>query len=136
MNRHLSLSCLTLALLVGCADTAAPPSGANSSAAPADYVPPADTAAAELSADDKAAAEKQGICPVTGEKLFGHGTPVKVTVKDRTVFLCCQPCEEALKGDPDKYLAKLDAPAAAEGTAAPAAPATETPAPATESKPN
>ncbi len=30
------------------------------------------------------------------------------------MFLCCQPCEEALKGDPDKYLAKLDAPAAAE----------------------
>ncbi len=46
---------------------------------PADYVPPAETV--ELSADDKAAAEKQGICPVTGEKLFGHGTPVKVTVR-------------------------------------------------------
>lgn len=101
---------------------------------PADYVPPAE--AVELSAEDKAAAEKQGICPVTGEKLFGHGTPVKVSIKDRTVFLCCQPCEEALKGDPDKYLAKLDAPAAAEPPAAttegatPAAPAGESPAPA------
>lgn len=111
---------------------------------PADYTPPAEDTGAELSADDKAAADKQGICPVSGEKLFGHGTPVKVTVKDRTVFLCCKPCEEALKGDPDKYLAKLDAPAAsAEPAAGAETPAADAPAggadasaPATESKPN
>jgi hypothetical protein len=135
MSHRLSLSWLTLALLAGCAGSDAPaPNNAATSSAPADYTPPADGAAAELSADDKAAAEKQQICPVTGEKLFGHGTPVKVTVKDRAVFLCCQPCEETLKGDPDKYLAKLDAPAATpEGTAAPA---TETPAPVAEPKTN
>lgn len=133
MPRHLSL--FALVLLAGCAgsEPAAPSGTTEAASMPADYVPPAETV--ELSADDKAAAEKQGICPVTGEKLFGHGTPVKVTVKDRAVFLCCQPCEEALKGDPDKYLAKLDAPAAAEAPAAalpaetPAAPTAE-PAPA------
>lgn len=127
MPRHLSL--FAIVLLAGCAgsEPAAPSGTTEAASMPADYVPPAE--AVELSADDKAAAEKQGICPVTGEKLFGHGTPVKVTVKDRSVFLCCQPCEEALKGDPDKYLAKLEAPAAAPPAETPAAPAVE-PAPA------
>lgn len=133
MPRHLSL--VALALFAGCAGSEpAAPVTAEPAGMPADYVPPAE--AVELSAEDKAAAEKQGVCPVTGEKLFGHGTPVKVSIKDRTVFLCCQPCEEALKGDPDKYLAKLDGPAAAEVPAAttdgatPAVPAGESPAPA------
>ncbi len=35
--------------------------------------------------------------------------PVKITVKGQTVFLCCAGCEESIKKDPDKYLAKLKA---------------------------
>jgi hypothetical protein len=64
---------------------------------------------AELSEADRALAEKQKVCPVTGEPLGSMGAPVKITVKDRTVFLCCSGCEAAIKKDPDKYLAKLDA---------------------------
>jgi YHS domain-containing protein len=30
-----------------------------------------------------------------------------VTVKGKTVFLCCPDCKEAIMKDPDKYLAKL-----------------------------
>lgn len=64
---------------------------------------------AELPEADRALAEKQKVCPVTGEALGSMGKPLKVTVKGRTVFLCCGGCEEDLKKDPDKFLAKLDA---------------------------
>jgi YHS domain-containing protein len=64
---------------------------------------------AELSAEDRALAEKQRICPVSGELLGSMGKPSKVTVKGRTVFLCCEGCEPKIKKDPDKYLAKLGA---------------------------
>lgn len=63
---------------------------------------------AELADEDRAAAVKQKICPVSGELLGSMGAPVKVTVKDREVFLCCAGCEGAITEDPDKYLAKLD----------------------------
>jgi YHS domain-containing protein len=61
----------------------------------------------DLSPEDLAAAKKQEVCPVTGEKLGSMGKPYKVTVKGQTVFLCCDGCEEAITKDPDKYLAKL-----------------------------
>ena len=64
-------------------------------------------ALAELSAADRAAAEKQKICPVSGELLGLMGTPRKVTVNGREVFVCCRSCEKTIKKDPDKYLAKL-----------------------------
>jgi hypothetical protein len=63
---------------------------------------------AELSAEDRKLAEKQKNCPVTGEPLGSMGKPVKITVKDRTVFLCCEGCRESIEKDPDKYLAILD----------------------------
>lgn len=62
---------------------------------------------ASLSPEDRAAAEKQRVCPVTGEPLGTMGPPIKVTVKDRVVFLCCEGCRDSLMKDPDKYLAKL-----------------------------
>lgn len=40
----------------------------------------------------------QGICPVSGNKLGTHGTPVKVKVGNESVFLCCKGC---LKGKID-----------------------------------
>jgi len=64
---------------------------------------------AELDEADRAAAAKQRVCPVTGELLGSMGKPYKVVVKGQTVFLCCPGCEEAIKNDPDKYLAKLKA---------------------------
>ena len=61
----------------------------------------------QLSADDRALAEKQKVCPVSGEPLGSMGKPYKVTVNGRDVFLCCQGCEGKIKGSPDEYLAKL-----------------------------
>jgi YHS domain-containing protein len=63
---------------------------------------------AKLSPEDRALAEKQQVCPVSGEPLGAMGVPYKVEVKGRTVLLCCPGCEEKIKADPDKYLAKLD----------------------------
>lgn len=57
---------------------------------------------------DKKLIEKQKICPVTGEPLGSMGKPVKVVVKNQTVFLCCAGCKKKLLADPDKYLKKLD----------------------------
>lgn len=63
-------------------------------------------AMASLPPADRELAEKQQVCPVGG-KLGLMGTPVKVTVEGRDVFLCCEHCEEELRKDPAKYLAKL-----------------------------
>lgn len=57
---------------------------------------------------DKELIEKQKVCPVMNKPLGSMGKPVKVTVKDRTVFLCCAGCKKKLLADPDKYLKKLD----------------------------
>ena len=57
---------------------------------------------------DKDLIAKQKTCPVSGKLLGGMGTPVKVTVKDRTVFLCCAGCKAKFLQNVDFYLAKLD----------------------------
>ena len=64
-------------------------------------------ALASLSAEDRAVAEKQKACLVGGEPLGSMGAPVKVTVQGRDVFVCCEGCTDALRADPDKFLAKL-----------------------------
>ncbi len=64
---------------------------------------------AELADADRAAAEKQRVCPVSGDVLGVQGKPYKATVKGQPVFLCCPACEKQLLQEPDKYLAKLKA---------------------------
>ncbi len=41
---------------------------------------------------DRLLIDAQGICPVSGQKLGSHGDPVKATVGEQTVFLCCKGC--------------------------------------------
>lgn len=62
---------------------------------------------AGLSEDDRASAIKQHVCPVTGDMLGTMGKPIKVTVKDQEVWLCCNGCKKDMLSDPDKYLAKI-----------------------------
>jgi hypothetical protein len=57
---------------------------------------------------DKELIAKQKICPVTGAPLGSMGNPVKVVVKDRTVFLCCAHCKAKFLAATDTYLKKLD----------------------------
>jgi len=94
-SRLLSLTLLGAAALAGCGSSAPPP--------------PAKDEAPVLTEADKALIEKQKLCLVAEEPLGSMGTPIKLTVKGRDVFLCCEGCRDAVMNDPDKFLAKLDA---------------------------
>ena len=48
---------------------------------------------------------------MTGKPLGSMGTPKRVVVSGRVVFLCCGGCEARLRREPEKYLAKLPEPA-------------------------
>lgn len=63
---------------------------------------------AELSEADRALAEKQKTCPVSDQPLGMMGKPLKLEIEGREVFLCCPNCEDPIRKEPDKYLAKLD----------------------------
>jgi YHS domain-containing protein len=69
-------------------------------------------AMAELDEADRTAALAQKICPVSDEPLGSMGTPLKIDVAGRTVFICCEGCRDSLLKEPEKFLAKLDTPAA------------------------
>ncbi len=60
-----------------------------------------------LSPDDRALAENQKICPVTKLPLGSMGTPPKVDVNGRPIFICCEGCRGRLLAEPLKYLTKL-----------------------------
>jgi len=64
-------------------------------------------ALADLSSTDRTLAERQKVCPVTDMPLGSMGTPIKVSVNGRPVFICCEGCRERLLAEPVKYLAKL-----------------------------
>jgi Cu(I)/Ag(I) efflux system membrane fusion protein len=60
---------------------------------------------ARLGAEDRKLAEAQKYCAVNQENLLGSmGTPVKLLLQGRPVFLCCPGCEEEAKAHPDKTL--------------------------------
>jgi Cu(I)/Ag(I) efflux system membrane fusion protein len=60
--------------------------------------------------DDAGLVAFQKFCPVTGKRLGSMGDPLKVSINNRTVFLCCAGCESTFKEHPEKYLAKLASP--------------------------
>ena len=90
--------------------TKAAPSGEPDEAKSAELI----AAFSGLSAEDRALAESQEICPVTKLPLGSMGTPPKVDLGGRPVFICCKGCENKLIAEPDKYLANLKQPTAPE----------------------
>ncbi len=52
-------------------------------------------------------------CVVTDEALGDHGKPVDHVYEGRLVRFCCKVCVDDFNKDPKKYLAKIDAAAAA-----------------------
>lgn len=74
---------------------------------PEDEDPEIAAALAKLSAEDRALAKKQRVCPVTELPLGSMGTPPKVDVDGRPVFICCEGCRERLLAEPVKHLARL-----------------------------
>ena len=70
----------------------------------------------QLNLADRRLVETQAKCPVSGEPLGYMGTPVKLTIRDRPVFLCCRGCEEEAVAKPEETLStveKLNAPSRA-----------------------
>ncbi|HEY7307819.1 MAG TPA: hypothetical protein VH643_00525 [Gemmataceae bacterium] len=64
---------------------------------------------AKLDPADRESAEDQKFCAVQTENRLGiMGKPIKVTIKDEPVFLCCKGCEKTAKQDPDKTLARAE----------------------------
>ena len=99
------------AALLGCSSQPdSPPAAsgeAGSSAQVAQTDPEIEKALAQLSPKDRQLAEKQKICPVSGEPLGSMGPPLKVHVEGRDVLVCCAGCDDAVKENPGKYLSKL-----------------------------
>jgi hypothetical protein len=56
-------------------------------------------ALAKLAPEDRRLAEGQGYCPVLGTRLGAMGTPVKVALQGRAVFLCCKGCESKARAN-------------------------------------
>lgn len=81
----------------------------------------------KLSPADRALAESQQFCPVlTGSRLGSMGTPIKLTVKGQTVFVCCSGCREEAIQEADRTLKRVKAKRSEMG--APAAPEANAPA--------
>ncbi|WP_417740586.1 hypothetical protein [Rosistilla oblonga] len=56
---------------------------------------------------DAAAIAAQKVCPVMDEPLGGMGTPIKVMVGDKPIYLCCKGCIKKVQAEPAKYLAMV-----------------------------
>ncbi|TWU50650.1 Archaeal TRASH domain protein [Rubripirellula tenax] len=56
---------------------------------------------------DAAAIAAQKFCPVMDEPLGGMGTPIKVMVGDKPIYLCCKGCIKKVQAEPTKYLALI-----------------------------
>ncbi len=79
---------------------------------PADQKQEATIAAnlAKLKPEDRKLAEAQKFCAIqTKNRLGAMGTPIKITVKDQPVFLCCNGCVSKAQANPDKTLASVAA---------------------------
>lgn len=62
---------------------------------------------AKLNDQDRALAEAQGSCAVADHPLGSMGMPLKLTINDQPVFLCCKGCEREATANPEKTLAKV-----------------------------
>ncbi len=64
-------------------------------------------ALAEFTPEDRKAAEQQRICPLSDKRLGTMGPPPKIKLKGQEIFLCCAGCEDDVRKDPDRFLAKV-----------------------------
>ena len=63
-----------------------------------------------LSQADRALATSQVICPVTEVRLgsMGMGTPIKLEIEGRAIFICCEGCRDGMVEEPARYFKILD----------------------------
>lgn len=69
----------------------------------------ASAALAKLPAADRTLAEAQKYCAISNESFLGSmGAPIKLEMKGKPVFLCCQGCVAKAQADSDAVLAKVE----------------------------
>lgn len=56
---------------------------------------------------EQSVAMEQKICPISGDHLGSMEVPIKVTLKDQAVYLCCAGCKTKAEAAPEATLAKL-----------------------------
>jgi hypothetical protein len=63
---------------------------------------------AKLKPEDRKLAEAQKFCAIqTKNRLGTMGVPIKVMIKDKPVFLCCNGCASKAQANPDKTLTSV-----------------------------
>lgn len=68
-----------------------------------------ETALSKLPKADRTLADAQRYCPtMDSTRLGAMGTPVKIMIDGKPVFLCCAGCEKDAKADGKKTLASLE----------------------------
>lgn len=72
-----------------------------------------------IKSETASAGKAQTTCPVMGSKV--DTSSLYVDVEGKRIYVCCQACIQAVKDDPAKYIAKLEA----EGVKLAEAPKTE-----------
>jgi hypothetical protein len=100
---------LALVLIAGCSERAAKPTadpGARS-------VKPAPTAKIlaerqKLAETDRTLVESQEYCVISRERLGSMGPPIKLSIENQPVFLCCAGCREKALADPARTLTQLE----------------------------
>jgi len=91
----------------GCEEAALADSKAT--VASADKLKKVTAALGKLSEKDRAVAERQRFCPVTEESRLGSmGTPIRIEIAGKPVFLCCEGCRDSALEDPSGTLKKAE----------------------------
>ncbi len=118
LENLLTLVMVSAAACLGCG-TKAPPAEAPKADEPAAEAP-AETGAdvdvmdpeieknlANLSAEDRALAVKQKVCPVTKEALGSMGAPIKIEKDGAALFICCEGCKDKAEANFTEYVAEF-----------------------------
>ncbi len=86
-----------------------------SSAEPAPATPKSDrekkieAALAKLTEADRKLAAEQRFCVILPKSRLGSmGTPVKIEIEGKAVFLCCEGCRKTALADPEETLKKAE----------------------------
>lgn len=115
--------CFLFAVLTGCALSFAGCGGGTATPAPEEtavtdehvHDGEVEAALAQLAPEDRALAEAQKVCAVSGEPLGSMGKPIVVEHQGKKVLLCCEGCRGAFEADPETYVAKVEEGGSASG---------------------
>jgi outer membrane murein-binding lipoprotein Lpp len=96
-------------LLAGCSNTSTPEAKKNPQAKQPTETNEIETALAKLDPQDRKLAEEQKFCAAHNKARLGSmGTPVKLLVQDKPVFLCCDGCKKEALKDEEATLKKVE----------------------------